>query len=157
MSDHPDMCKIVLRVVREDGSVDIETPWATKVGDDLYRVENSPFYAYSLSWLDVVLAPYSEEEERPTFEKVVEKSGHRTVRIIFDPPVEDGNESMDKLQQLVDLGCSYEGANTSYICLDIPPETDFSTVSKFLMDEELNFEHADPTYEELYPDDGNAA
>jgi len=157
MSSNSDMCKIVCRVVAEDGSVTVETPWATKVGEDLYRVENSPFYEYSLSWLDIVYAPYTEEEERPTFQKVVEKSGHRTVRIIFDPPVEDGNESMKKLEGLVQMGCSYEGANPSYICVDIPPEIDFESVSSYLITEKLNFEYADPTYEELFPDDDNAA
>jgi hypothetical protein len=60
MTDNPDMYKIVIRVTDEDGSTTVETPWATKVGEDLYRIENSPFYAYSMSWLDVVYAPYSE-------------------------------------------------------------------------------------------------
>ena len=153
MTDQPDMCKVVLHVVSKDGSLDIETPWATKVGEDLYRIENSPFYAYSLSSLDIVYAPYSEEEERPTFERVVKKSGHRTVRTIFDPPIAEGNISMEKLQGLVNLGCSYEGAIPSYISVDIPPEIDFGTVRKYLIDEDINFEHADPTYEELFPEE----
>lgn len=147
----------MVRVTADDGSVNIETPWATKVGEDLYRIENSPFYAYSMSWLDIVYAPYSEEEERPTFQKVVEKSGHRTVRISFDPAVKDGNESMLKLKGLVQMGCSYEGANSSYICVDIPPEIEFEAISEYLKKENLNFEFADPTYEELFPDDDNAA
>jgi len=157
MTEHPDMCKVVLRVTDEDGSVAVETPWATNVGEDLYRIENSPFYAYSLSWLDVVYAPYSKEEERPTFERVIEKSGHRTIRIKFDPPVEEGNDSMEELQGLVNLGCSYEGANPSYICVDISPEVDFEAVSNYLIARKLNFEYADPTYEELFPNDDNAA
>ena len=157
MTEHPDMCKVVLRVTEEDGSVTVETSWTTKVGKDLYRIENSPFYAYSLSWLDVVYAPYSEDEERPTFQKVVEKSGHRTVRIKFDPPVSEGNHSMEKLQGLVDLGCSYEGANPSYICVDIPPEVDFGSIRNYLIEKDLYFEYADPTYEELFPDGDDAA
>lgn len=150
MTDVKEMTKIVIRVEDSDGSVNVETPWATKVGDDLYRLENSPFYAYSVSWRDVVRAPFSEEEQRPTFVETVEKSGHRTVRIIFDPPVEDGNESDKNLKELIGLGCSYEGANPTYICVDIPPETDFDAVRDYLIRNKVNFEHADPTYEELY-------
>ena len=147
------MTKIVIRVEDSDGSVNVETPWATKVGDDLYRLENSPFYAYSVSWLDVVRAPFSEEEQRPTFVETVEKSGHRTVRIVFDPPVADGNESDRILKELVRHGCSYEGANPSYICVDIPPDTEFDAVRDYLVRNEVNFEHADPTYEELFGSD----
>lgn len=55
------------------------------------------------------------------------------------------------------MGCSYEGANPSYICVDIPPEIDFKSVSSYLINENLNFEYADPTYEELFPDDDDAA
>ena len=150
------MCKIVVRVTAEDGSVNVETPWATNVGADLYRIENPPFYAYSLSWLDIVYAPYSDDEQRPTYQKTIEKSGHRTIRIKFESPVSDGNESKHKLEDLVQLGCSYEGANPSYICVDIPPEVDFDTVSSYLEKENLNFEYADPAYEELFPDDESA-
>ena len=157
MTNNEDMCKVVVRVTAEDGSITVETPWATKIDDDLYRIENLPFYAYSLSWLDIVHAPYSEEEERPTFQKVVEKSGHRTIRIIFDPPIADGNESMNKLEGLVQMGCTYEGANPSYICVDIPPEVEFKTVSDYLINEKLNFEYADPTSADLFPNDDNAA
>lgn len=153
MTSADEMTKIVIRVEEPDGSVNVETPWATKVGDDLYRLENSPFYAYSVSWLDIVRAPYSDEEQRPTFVETVEKSGHRTVRIVFDPPVEDGNESDRRLSEIVALGCSYEGANTSYICIDIPPHTDFDKVRDYLIRHEVNFEHADPTYEDLFGSD----
>ena len=146
------MTKVVFRVESDDGSCDVETPWATPVGDDLYRVENSPFYAYEVSWLDIVRAPYSEEEERPLFSEVVEKSGHKTIRVIFDPPVEDGNESDTILRELVEIGCTYEGATPSYICIDIPPEIELSRVRTFLIDKEANFEHADPTYEQLFPE-----
>lgn len=154
MSDEThNMTKVVFRIAEEDGSATVETPWATKVGEDLYRIENSPFYAYSISWLDIVRAPYNEEEERPTFEKVVEKSGHRTIRIIFDPPIAEGNESEKVLKGIVELGCSFEGANSSYICIDIPPEVDFNLVRNYVIENDVNFEHADPRYDELFPQD----
>ncbi len=149
--DSQKMTKIVFRVVEEDGSVNVETPWVTPVGEDLYRLENSPFYAYSVSWLDIVRAPFCEFEGRPAFEAVVEKSGHRTIRIVFDPPVAPQNDSEKVLLALVEMGCSYEGANPSYICVNIPPESDFDAIRDYLIAENADFEHSDPTYDELFP------
>ena len=50
--------KVLFRVPADDGSAQVETLWATSLGNDQYRLENSPFYAYSVSWKDVVFAPF---------------------------------------------------------------------------------------------------
>ncbi len=153
MSDSKPDSKVLFRVPNDNGSAEVETLWATALGNDLYRLENSPFYAYSMSWLDVVYAPYDEDEDRPTFQRIAEKSGHKTVRVIFDPPVEDGNESDRVLKKLVNAGCSYEGANPTYIAIDIPSGVDLEDVRQLLIDAEMQWEYADPCYVELYPDD----
>ncbi len=103
--------KVLFKIESDDGAIDTETLWAIDLGRDRYQLDNSPFFAYSVSWLDVVYAPYDEAEQFPTFESVLEKSGNRTIRIAFDPPVEDGNKSDRVLRGIVELGCSYEGAN----------------------------------------------
>lgn len=36
---------VKLELLGPDGEV--ETPWATPTGPDLYRLENSPFFAYA--------------------------------------------------------------------------------------------------------------
>jgi hypothetical protein len=90
--------KVLFRVPGEDGTAEVETLWATKLGEDKYQIDNSPFYAYGVSWQDIVLAPFDQNEGFPTFQSVVLKSGHRTLRIIFDPPVENGNPSDQLLQ-----------------------------------------------------------
>ena len=144
--------KVLFRVPNEDGTAEVETLWATSLGGDRYRLDNSPFYAYSVSWEDVVLAPWSEEEGFPTFERVLEKSGNRTVRVIFKPPVEAGNESDRILQGLVDLGCSYEGASPAYIAINIPLGVELEAVTAWLVDNGTNWESADPSYGELYPE-----
>ena len=149
--DEPD-AKVLFRVVNEDGSVDVETLWAYDLGNDRFRLDNSPFYAYAISWQDVVYAPYSEEEQHPTFERMIEKSGNRTVRIIFDPPVEDGNESDRILQGLVERGCSYEGASRSYLAINIPPGVGLEDIRRYLVECDANWEHADPPYNALFPE-----
>jgi hypothetical protein len=144
--------KVLFRVADDDGSASVETLWAFDLGDDRYRLDNSPFFAYSVSVGDVVLAPVDPDEGRPTFKRVVEKSGNRTVRVILDPPLATGNASDSVVQELLALGCSYEGANPGYLCIVIPRETDFEAVCKFLTQREIQWEHADPDYSTLHPD-----
>ena len=145
--------KVLFRVPADDGTARVETLWATALGNDEYKLDNSPFYAYSVSWEDTVYAPIDPSEGRPTFMRVVKKSGRRTIRIKFDPPVQDGNESDQVLQGLVALGCSYEGANRSYMSIDIPQEVNLERVRQYLIDEGAQWEHADPTYEQLFPNE----
>ena len=47
--------KIEFRVVDGD-NVNVETPWAKRLGDNLYELDNSPFYAYNVSWKDAIEA-----------------------------------------------------------------------------------------------------
>ena len=145
--------KLLFRVPEDDGSAQVETLWATSLGEDQYKLDNSPFYAYSVSWEDVVYAPFDPDEERPTFQHVVKKSGNRTVRVIFDPPVEDGNPSDTLLKGLVARGCSYEGANPAYIVINIPPGIELLDIRQYLIAQGADWEHADPSYAELFPGD----
>jgi hypothetical protein len=95
--------KVVFRVAEEDGSANVETLWAFDLGENRYRLDNSPFYAYSVSVGDVVFAPVDPTDGRPTFKSVLEKSGNRTVRIILDPPLATGNSSDSVVQELLSL------------------------------------------------------
>jgi hypothetical protein len=146
--------KVLFRVAEDDGAANVETLWAYDLGDDRYRLDNSPFYAYSVSVGDVVLAPVDPDEGRPTYQKVLEKSGNRTVRVILAPPLANGNSSDEVVQELLSLGCSYEGANPGYLCIVIPQESDFGLVCERLTARNIQWEHADPDYSQLYPVSG---
>jgi Domain of unknown function (DUF4265) len=146
-------CKGLFRVAEDNGSANVETLWAYDLGNDRYRLDNSPFYAYSVSVGDVVLAPVDPNEGRPRYQRVLKKSGNRTVRVILDPPLTNGNYSDEVILELLSLGCSYEGANPGYLCIVIPPESDFALVCERLAARNIQWEHADPDYSELYPDD----
>jgi hypothetical protein len=152
MSNEP-TAKVLFRVLDDDGSVSVETLWAIPLGRDLYRLDNSPFYAYGVSWQDTVLAPIDLQEQMPTFQSVVERSGNQTIRIIFELPVSSGNISDQLLQGLVALGCSYEGANPKYVSVNIPPKVELQDVRSYLIAHDAQWEHADPTYESLFPDE----
>ena len=145
--------KVLFRVPEDNGTAQVETLWATALGNDEYKLDNSPFYAYSVSWEDVVYAPYDADEKFPTFKRVLRKSGNRTIRIIFNPPVEDGNESDVVLQELVSFGCTYEGANCRYVSVNLTPDVNMEAVSQYLVEQGAQWEHADPAYEELFPNE----
>jgi hypothetical protein len=142
------MVKVELR----DNFNNVETLWATPLGNNRYRLENSPFFAYSVSWLDVIEARQPSTGGFPVLKRVLEKSGHRTIRIIFKPPVDKSRKSKSVLKKLEEMGCSYEGANPAFIAVNIPAEVDLSTICDYLTSTDLEWEHADPSYEELYPE-----
>ena len=90
-------------------------------------------------------APFDSEEGHPTFQRVVSKSGNRTVRVIFETPIETGNDSDQLVQGLLALGCDYEGANGKFISVNIPPRVELDVVRNYLIEHEATWEHADPT------------
>jgi uncharacterized protein DUF4265 len=154
MSNHAEpTAKVLFRVVESDGADSIETLWAFDLGENRYKLDNSPFYAYGVSWGDTVLAPHDDTQGHATFHSVLVKSGYRTVRVMFDPPVRRGNESDITLKGLVKLGSEYERANAQYIVVSIPPSVDLARVVGYLVERKATWEHADPTYDEYHAKD----
>lgn len=145
--------KVLFRVPNEDGGADVETLWAIDLGNNEYQLDNLPFYAYSVSWQDVVFAPYDATEGLATFQHVVRKSGNRTVRIILDEPPEPGTQAHQVLKGLEALGCGYEGAYRSYIAINIPADADLEQVCAHLTAQGVQWEHADPSYADVHGDD----
>jgi hypothetical protein len=132
---------------------DVETLWATPVAEHQYRVENCPFWAYGVSWLDIVEARRVYEDGFPEFVRVVQKSGHRTIRVILDPGYDASPASKAVLDAVVTLGCTWEAMNTRYVCVDLPPEVELQEVADRLTQMDVQWEHADPTYKDLYGED----
>ena len=79
------------------------------------------------------------------FKRVVTKSGYRTVRITSDTDFTD-----DLFEAIKRLGCSFEGANRRYVAIDVPPAVELDAVAELLTQRQIRWEHADPTWEELY-------
>lgn len=140
--------------IRDDEG-DIETPWAVDLGGNRYRLDNTPFFAYRLSWGDVVEA-LPEADGFLMFTRVLEKSGHRTVRVLLAESVENA-AGKQLVTEIARLGCTYEGATSKLICIDIPPSVSLEVVAARLTELDLEWEYADPTYSDLFPDDDDAA
>ncbi len=148
MSDDEKLTKIEIRT-DEDGEVSVETPWVSHVGPNRYKLDNLLFYAYRLSWGDIVEAEV-QEHGFPLFVRVVEKSGNRTVRVIVEPPADESEENKAAIEDLITMGCSLEWANPGYVVVNVPADTDLDDVARHLTPTGLNWEYADPTWEDLF-------
>ena len=111
-----------------------ESVWALSLGDDRYRLKNSPWYAYGASFDDVVYAPV--RSGRPTVEQVVEHGGHFTIRV----RVEDEEDVPAIRARLNEFGCgaeSYleESRDWTLIAVDVPSDPALQQARAYLSDE----------------------
>ncbi|MEL7005826.1 MAG: DUF4265 domain-containing protein [Bacteroidota bacterium] len=104
-----------------------ESLWAESLGDDLYKVENIPFFAYGLNFHDIVLATSDSPELKPEVHKVVKQSGHRTLRVSFKEHI-NGDQQEEYLNSMTNFSISYERANSIYFALDIESEGSYNDV-----------------------------
>lgn len=126
---------------------DHEWVWGEPLGSERFRIETCPLFAYGLSRDDVVHA--AEDEDAPRLEHVVEKGGHRTLRVALDPGVGmTSPEIQGLLERLLDLGCTHESLPPKILALDVPPEVELASVAELLQalarDGILVWEWADP-------------
>ena len=140
---------VKVRMSDDDGFT--ETAWAVRVqpGVDHFRLDNSPFYAYRVSDEDIVEGEFVAEGFYD-FVRVVERSGNRTVRLMFGDEKADtpyGKVILDGVKQ---LGCTYEGMFSTVMSITVPPGVELRDVADYLTSTGLNWEYADPTYEDLF-------
>lgn len=133
----------------------VETLWAKPLGNQRYGLDNSPFYAYSVSWQDIVEAAANTQDGALEFVKVLKKSGYRTVRLILHNVAMESPEGVRLLAPLLQLGCRYEGLYSKLISVSIPPIAVFEEVVEYiksLSQLDVDWEYADPRYHELFPE-----
>jgi len=73
------------------------------------------------------------------------------VRVIFDVPSNEEGPEKRHLESLLALGCTFSGANPKYICIEIPEEVSLQIICDYLTENGIQWEHASPSYETLYP------
>src|SRR6058998_1200990 len=73
----------VLVELPEGAPYGAESLWAKSLGRGLYEIRNSPWFAFDLHFYDVVRAIADEPDEIPKVVKVVRRSGHKTLRVLF--------------------------------------------------------------------------
>ncbi len=104
--------------------------WAEPLGSGRYRVESCPFFAYGISRDDVVRAAVIPGEEGPLLEDVVEKGGHRNLRVALDPGIELSSTDVQALlERLLALGCTHELLRPKIVAIDVPSSVDLGAVT----------------------------
>jgi uncharacterized protein DUF4265 len=143
---------VKIRTSGDDGIV--ETLWAQRIGgrDDCFRLDNSPFFAYRMSADDVVegspISPGMYD-----FVRVVEHSGNRTVRLMFATDRVDSPLGVSVLDRLTQLGCTFENMNNALVSITVPASVSLDAVATYLTSTGLQWEYADPTYDDLFGPD----
>ncbi len=132
-----------------------ESLYATPLGNNLYRIENVPFFAYGLNYLDEVLATADSDELKPEIRKVVTPSGHRTYRVIFMKETKR-EKQVELLETIEKYEASYERADLINVAIDIKPTGDHIAVYDQLDEYEqagfLSFETCEARIEGSFDD-----
>jgi hypothetical protein len=142
---------VKVRMSDSDGFT--ETAWAQRrsPGEDVFRLDNAPFYAYRVSADDFVEGSLSSEGMYD-FVRVVERSGNRTVRLMFGDEKADTPFGEEVLSAILALGCSFEGKFNKLMSITVPPSVSLDAVATYLTSTGLQWEYADPKYEDLFDD-----
>ena len=118
---------------RGDPGPEADWLWAEHLGSDRYRVESCPFFAYGISRDDVVRAVEPGGGDAPRLVDVMEKGGHRTLRMALDPAAELSHRPVQALlEELLQLGCTHEALRPKIVAIDLPPEVDVAVVAAIL-------------------------
>jgi hypothetical protein len=125
------LTKIRVDLPSTDRPLESESFWAEPLGGDLYRVRNTPFYAFDLHFGDVVRALRARAGELPTIREVVERSGHKTLRVIFTTDAADADISK-VLEELNKQATNHEHAHGRLYSLDVRPEGNYPAVCDYL-------------------------
>ena len=104
-----------------------ESFWATPLGNDLFKLENIPFYAYGVNFHDIVKATSDSDEVIPEIRELVKPSGHQTFRVFFEKNI-DRQRQEEILNSMKDLTISYERCNEIFFSLDIQPNGSYQAV-----------------------------
>jgi hypothetical protein len=110
-----------------DAPFETESFWAKPLGNDLYELRNSPWYAFDLHFCDVVRAVPDNPDEKPRILEVVRPSGHKTLRVLFLPEVGEA-ERLELLGFLHRWRGFHESCTGRLYAVDVEPEGDYGAV-----------------------------
>ncbi len=108
-------------------AIDGESIWALNLGEDIFEIKNVPCYAYDLNMGDRVLATIKPSDLIPRVQKVVAKSGHRTLRALLHENV-DLREWKKLIVSLGDYAAALIQVNDRFFAFDIPPDGDYDSL-----------------------------
>jgi hypothetical protein len=108
-------------------AIDGESVWGINMGGDIFEVKNVPCYAYDLNMGDRVLATIRPPDLVPRVQKVVARSGHRTLRALLNENVDLG-EWKKLIARLSDYGAVQNQVSERFFSFDIQPKGDYDSL-----------------------------
>jgi hypothetical protein len=114
----------------------VEIMHAKPICGNRFILDNSPFYAFGISFCDEFLVEEIDGER--TFSSIASRGGHSTYRIKL-PEGKDHEYFLKHWGKLEDLGCSFEGSTANMkrlYSVDLPPHVDVHVAYKILQDNE---------------------
>ena len=127
--------KVVFPLKRDESGYETESVWAERLSETHFRILNSPFFVFGVSYEDVVEA--EPEGEIFRFVRVLQRSGRSTYRLILQGGrTVEGADFVERCRPFHDCGCTYENANDKCIAIDIPPNADVPFLYRLLQDGE---------------------
>ncbi len=132
----PDLVKVRFLLPRDDGGwppAESEGLWAEPLGDDLYRIDNTPWFVRNLSADDVVKALAGSDDVLWAVESV-HWSGRLTVRVIprRDGPLQGDTTSVVEAIEPLGVRCEVMQRPVRMVALDIPADTPLAPVKALL-------------------------
>jgi hypothetical protein len=113
----------------EDGypPASVETLWAFELGEGLYKIDNTPFFATGIAVEDVISA--EPEAGMLVYKEVVHPSGHSTLRVV----VYNHDEVPEVRGLFKQLGCPTEQSHLrGLIAIDVPPSVSWDELKRVL-------------------------
>jgi len=109
--------------------------WPLRESERCFRLESIPFFVKGISRGDIVEAKVSENSEVQQgeffeFERIVERGGHNTYRILLN----EKDAGLTR-QELLAKGLALEIEDDDFFAIDVPPELDQKEIDKFLISE----------------------
>ncbi|NJN48395.1 MAG: DUF4265 domain-containing protein [Candidatus Competibacteraceae bacterium] len=125
---------------------------ASPTGEDLYRLDGTPSFAYEVSVSDVVRVSRGEDGQL-RFVEVVEKSGNRTMRVLLNKFNLDSDLGKAILAFIAEQGCQHGNAHVNVLTITAPPEVDLQAIETRLVEYGVWWEYADPLWHQIHGGD----
>src|SRR5574340_663026 len=128
------MDKVVFHLEHEEDDyppIEVELLNATVVSDDLFRIDNAPFFASNVSYHDIIRARKSEIDGQFDFVELVEGSTFTSISII----ILDSSMDVYLMDLLRGLNCVVEYGEFGKIrvlAVAVPESTDYPKLRKQL-------------------------
>jgi hypothetical protein len=136
--------KIRARVPESPSAPLVEGMWGRPLGDDLYRLENAPWFARGLNWGDVIrCAPDPDEGDLLFTVEVVERSGCSSFQLTIGSKAAP-EDRLEILRGLEERGAQFEWMENEsgdrVYAATVPPDRDAAAVAQYLAHAALKFE-----------------